>query len=56
MNKVVSHPRFRDHEAERDIRQSVENVSQIDASLDLNRELGTEFIVHFQEVKIEQRT
>jgi PAS domain S-box-containing protein len=31
-------------------------VSQIDASIDLNREPGTDFTVHFQEVRYEQRT
>jgi PAS domain S-box-containing protein len=31
-------------------------VSQIDASIDLAREKGTEFTIHFQEVKYKQRT
>ena len=31
-------------------------VSQIDASIDLAREQGTEFTIHFQEVKYKQRT
>jgi two-component sensor histidine kinase len=31
-------------------------VSQIDASIDLAREKGTEFTIHFQELKYRQRT
>ncbi|MBP1766678.1 MAG: signal transduction histidine kinase, partial [Candidatus Aminicenantes bacterium] len=31
-------------------------VSQIDASIELVRGKGTEFTIHFQEVKYEQRT
>jgi PAS domain S-box-containing protein len=31
-------------------------VSQIEASINLNREPGTEFTIHFQEVRYEQRT
>jgi two-component sensor histidine kinase len=31
-------------------------VSQIDGSIDLAREMGTEFIIHFEEIKYAQRT
>jgi hypothetical protein len=56
MNTAVIHSRFRVPETKRNFRQLVGKVSQVDPPLDLNREPGTEFIVHFQEVKFEQRT
>jgi two-component sensor histidine kinase len=31
-------------------------VNQIDGSIELAREMGTEFIIHFEEVKYTQRT